>query len=676
MRATRPRLAGQRLTAWVLGGGGLLLAAVAVVLHVADWGKSTGDLTFYVPNSAVGCAALSVLGALILRRHPCHPIGVLLVGLGLGTGFSGLALEYVALGADGSPPPGASWGYWFGSFLWFPAYALVTTLLLVIFPDGRPPSPRWWPLVIGTVAYVAVDTVWFALTPFPTDGPPELAGLRHPLGVSGEPRALEEVLRFWPLLALVLVVASIAALVTRLARADPVSRRQLEWFALGSLLWLGYVVFDALTSLSDNRPLFEALFLTFPPLGAAIGIVRHQLLDIDRVISRGLVAGLFAGATGALYAGTVLLAERLVGRQHDLGTSVVAVGAVAVAVLPLWRGLNRAVERMLYGQRAQPFDVLARLGAELDAAATPDVVFERVARCLGEALRLPFVAVEVDAQDPVHVGEPQTEATALPLLHNGIRVGSLVLGHRSETEPFGPQERRLLEDLSRRLAASAHAMRLASDLRRSREQLVLAREEERRRIRHDLHDGLGPQLAGVGLQLDMAGEVLEADPTRLNPLLKRAKDELSDAILEVRRVVDGLRPPALDELGLVGAIRQQVGLLDTSAMGGLRIIVDAPEELGPLPAAVEVAAFRIATEAANNAARHSGATACTIELRRRDALEMEIRDDGQGIPPDGGTGSGIGLMSLRDRAEELGGDVVVHSAGGQGTRVAAMLPLK
>ena len=141
-------------------------------------------------------------------------------------------------------------------------------------------------------------------------------------------------------------------------------------------------------------------------------------------------------------------------------------------------------------------------------------------------------------------------------------------------------------------------------------------------------------------------------------------------------MVDGLRPPALDELGLVGAIRQQVGLLDTSAMGGLRITVDAPEELGPLPAAVEVAAFRIATEAANNAARHSGARACTIELRRRDALEMEIRDDGQGIQPDGRSGSGIGLMSLRDRAEELGGDVVVESAQGQGTRVAAMLPLK
>ena len=204
-----------------------LSPAVAVVLHVADWGASTGELTVNVPNSAVGCAAVSVLGALILRRHARHPIGVLLVGLGLGTGLSGLALEYVALGADGSPPPGASWGYWLASFLWFPAYALVTTLLLVIFPDGRPPSPRWWPLVIGTVAYVVVDTVWFALTPFPTDGPPELSRLRHPLGVSGEPRALEEGLRFWPLLALVLVIASIAALADAPGPRQP--RLRVSW---------------------------------------------------------------------------------------------------------------------------------------------------------------------------------------------------------------------------------------------------------------------------------------------------------------------------------------------------------------------------------------------------------------------------------------------------------------
>lgn len=665
----------QRRPAWVLGGVGVVLSVGALALLVSNRHGPSDDLTQFVPNSAVSCAALSVLGAVILRRHHRHPIGLLLVGLGLATGLSGFGRAYVALAADGSSPPAAAWTYWLASFLWYPAYALVTTLLPVIFPDGRPPSPRWWPLVIAIVLFVVVDMAWFALTPFPTDGPPEIAGLGHPLGLAGEAPRLEDVFPYWGLLWLVLVLASLAALVTRLARADPVSRRQLAWFALGSLVWLGFVVVDSILSLSDIGPLLDAVFLTFPPLGAAIGILRYRLLDVDRVIHRGLLAAVLAAAAGGLYGGTVLLAERLVGRQHDFGTSVVAVGVVAVAALPLWRALNQAVERLLYGQRSQPFEVLARLGAELDAAVTPEILFSRVAQSLAESLRLPYVAIELDGLDEVRVGEPEAEVTTVGLTHNGIRVGSLMLGHRSESQPFGPDEQRLLDDLSRRFAATVHAIRLASDLRRSREQLVLAREEERRRIRQDLHDSLGPQLAGIGLQLDLAREALRDDPGRLQPLLTRAKDELSDAILDVRCVVDGLRPPALDELGLVGAIRQQVGLLDTSAVGGLRISVEATEDLGPLPAAVEVAAFRIATEAATNAARHSGARACTIELRRSDVLEVEARDDGQGMQDEASNSNGVGLVSLRERAEELGGGIVVYSGPRQGTRVSASLPL-
>lgn len=664
---------GRRLTAWAVGCGGVLIGVAAVVLVAVNGNRPSRQLTVYIPATSITCAALSSLGALILRRHRGQPVGLLLVALGYATGISGLARAYVALGADGSPPFAAEWAYWLASFLWLPPYVLVTTLLLVVFPDGRPPSPRWWPLVVAIVAMVAVDTVWFAFMAFPTDRIPELAGLHHPLGVTGEPRHLDEVVPFLWLPWLLVAVASIAALVARLVSAPPLVRRQVEWFALGALLWLGFVIVDSVTDVSVRWPLLEALFLTFLPLGAAVGIVRHNLLDIDRVIHRGLVAAGFAGALGALYGATVVFAERLVGPHHDPAVSVVAVSVVALAVLPLWRGLDRGVERMLFGERAEPFDVLARLGAELDAAVSPEVLLERVAHSIAGSLRLQFVAVEVQGHDPVRVGEPRAQSTSFPLVHNGMTVGTLFLGHRSDREPFAAEERRLLDDLSRRLAATARAMQLASDLRRSREELVLAREEERRRIRHDLHDGLGPQLAGIGLQLDLAREQLGEDRVRVEPLLARAKDELSDAILHIRRVVDGLRPPALDELGLVGAIRQQVGLLDTSDMGGLQVDVRAADDLGPLPAAVEVAAFRIATEAANNAARHSGARACTIELRRCGALEVEIRDDGRGIRH--GFRDGIGLVSLRDRAEELGGEIMVDSAPGRGTRVAATLPL-
>jgi signal transduction histidine kinase len=216
---------------------------------------------------------------------------------------------------------------------------------------------------------------------------------------------------------------------------------------------------------------------------------------------------------------------------------------------------------------------------------------------------------------------------------------------------------------------AVHAVQLSEDLQRSRERLVVAREEERRRIRRDLHDGLGPALAWLAMQADGARGWTHADPDRADEALADITARAQAALQDIRRLVYDLRPPALDELGLVGALRQSAA----NSPNGLSIDVDAPERLPGLSAAVEVAAYRIAQEALNNVARHSRAQNCSVTISASNELRLEISDDGVGLPSD--VRAGVGLISMRERAAELGGSCVIESERGRGTRVIATLPL-
>jgi signal transduction histidine kinase len=294
-----------------------------------------------------------------------------------------------------------------------------------------------------------------------------------------------------------------------------------------------------------------------------------------------------------------------------------------------------------------------------------------VAEAIAVSLRLPYVAVETAAGVTVSYGDRQDrDPQAIPLTHQGQRVGRLLAAGRDH-QPPSTRDLKLLTDLARPAGAAVHAAGLADALRASRRRLVQAREEERRRLRRDLHDGLGPTLAGVGLGLDVAATLVEQDPAEAPRLLAELKRETAGAIDDVRRLVYNLRPPALDELGLVSAVRQQVERL-TMHHSGLDIRVEA-SELPRLGAATEVAAYRIALEAVANAARHAGAGHCSVQLTADGLLRLEVVDDGKGIP--GGAVGGVGLAAMRERAIEIGGECTVTQAEPNGTRVLALLPL-
>jgi signal transduction histidine kinase len=310
-------------------------------------------------------------------------------------------------------------------------------------------------------------------------------------------------------------------------------------------------------------------------------------------------------------------------------------------------------------------------------------VLPAVTRTLREALKLPYAEIQLKREDgfetAASAGDRGENNLSLPLVYGGETVGRLVVGPRAGEENFGPTERGLLEDLAHQVGASAHAalktdeaLRLSADLQHSRERLVEAREEERRRLRRDLHDGLGPQLSSQALTVDAALALMRRDPDAAEELLLELKADAQDAVADIRRLVYGLRPPALDDLGLLGALRESAAQY---AAKGLSVSVEAPEGLPPLSAAVEVAAYRIAQEALTNVARHAEASACTVYLaiEKAGVLRVEVRDDGRGIP--GHSPVGVGLTSMRERASELGGGLVVEALPGGGTRVSARLPL-
>ena len=495
----------------------------------------------------------------------------------------------------------------------------------------------------------------------------------------------------WPVAQVAVVVPLLAlslALFVRTYRrtTDAAARTRIRW------AWLGVVasgtiglVFFMLPELLFQRTLLPESWIGLTalplPLGLAAGILRDRLFDIDVVIRRTFVYG---GLTLGVVASYVLVASgitALVGGDQRFSVSLVATGVAALVALPLRDGLQRGVNRLLYGERDEPWRAIRRLGQRLDLAVDPGRAFPTIVDTVADALRVPFVGLEVvddvgRSSVVAERGTRQDSTVTVPLANGTERVGSLVLGIRYGEHGFRADEMDLLEDLARQAGGAIHAFRLRADLTRSHERLLLAREEERRRLRRDLHDGLGPSLAAIGLRAEASAEILDSDPAAARRLLDELGADVQTTLADIRRLVDGLRPPALDELGLLGAIGQQAARLEgrTGSGPATTITVEGwPVPLPDLPTAVEVAAYRIAVEALTNAVRHADARTCRVRLEAGEQLVIEVVDDGLGLPM--GVTPGTGLESMEARAAELGGSLRIDRRRDGGTRLEARLPI-
>jgi signal transduction histidine kinase len=416
------------------------------------------------------------------------------------------------------------------------------------------------------------------------------------------------------------------------------------------------------------------MLLAFPLIGVAVtvAVLRHQLLDIRLVVSRTVLYLVLTGLVLVAYVVLVAAFDSVLRRQVGLGTSVAATVLIAIGFNPVRLRLQRLVDRALYGDRADPVRAAAQVGARMGEA---DTGLGGVLDALRSALRLPFAAVRGTQGEIGAAGTAPQTLHAIPLTYGGERVGELVVGARSGEHRLAPADRAVLELVAAPLAAAVFATALSQELQRSRERIVSAREEERRRLRRDLHDGLGPALTGVTLQADLARNLVPVDPARAVELLTELRRQTSAVIDEIRRVAYGLRPPALDELGLLAALRQQIAQLSLRSDGApVAVHLDLPDAIPVLPAAVESAAYRIAIEALSNALRHARAGHIHVQLRLDRELSIEVRDDGAPNGNGAGWSAGVGLRSMQERAAELGGSCVAGPSGSGGL-VTARLPL-
>ena len=653
---------------------GLYLASVPIdyrnrmpSLHEPDVRANLAELGLSVELTAAYLVALAVVftsvccvvGLIVFARGSDDPMA-LLVSLLLvtwGTQFPGTVLALAGL----HPALG-----------WLVALLEVFGLPLLVaffylFPDGRL-VPRW---MIGP-AVLAAGTLLLAIF-FPR------LNLLTAAPVISIPFTLS------------LFGTMLFAQIYRYRRVSgPMERQQTKWvvfgFAVAILVFLlaillpvlfpGYNEPGTLSAFVNTTALYAAFLLM--PLSIGGAILRYRLWDIDLIINRTLVYGALTAVVVGLYVLVVGGLGALLAVEGNALLSLLATGLIAVVFAPLQRRLQRGVNRLVYGERDDPYGVLSRLGQRLEATLEPQAVLPSVVQTVREALRLPYAAIALRQEDGLKiaasVGEPVPRLLRLPLAYQGEQVGELVLGPRAGEESFSPVDQRLLEDLARQAGVAVHAVSLTADLQRSRERLVTAREEERRRLRHDLHDGLGPALASMSLQLAAARNLVEDRP-EVAEILATLKAQMHDAVADIRRVVYALRPPVLDELGLVAALREYAARYGGAGPeAGLKVTVEAPPSLPSLSAAVEVAAYRIALEALTNVARHSGARSCTVRLSIVDgALRLEVVDNGHGLRPS--TPAGTGLISMRERAQELGGTFEIEPVPGGGTTVRARLPL-
>ena len=679
---------GPVLLAWgcgLLATGGLILAVgtdphTAVTGHAYEdtatavmWAVLAGLLLAQTRHLAAWiflvvacCAALAVGGGRPPRppppRPPPPPPAAVLGG-------GGAAAPPAPRGpGPPAPPPltGSHAAAWLAGWIWTVSTFVPVTVLPATFPSGRLRDRRV-PVALGMVG-LTVMSVGLAtsetldLSPTHSVDNPVASPASDGLFLAGS----------------VLIVTSAAIAIVglwrRLHQSTGEQRRRLAPVAVAAAVTL--IVLIAVAPAPGWAPPVQLVAAPLVPAAITVSVLQYHLYDVEIVVRRSLVfLGLTALVIGG-YVGVVQASANLLGRRPGTSfESILAAGTVALAFATARSAVQRAVGRWVYGDRATPERALRDIGGMVAATDGTGPALESSTARLRDALRVPWVELRTPEGTVASVGSrPRWAADGLvesfPLVHLGAPQGDLLLVPRSPREPLGDRDRALLAQLGALIAAVLASHRLVTDLQHSRENVVLAREEERRRIRRDLHDGIGPLLSALGTHADVASLRLERDPGTVAELMPRIRQIADDAAAGLRRVVDDLQPVGLDELGLLGALQE----LATTLSHDQRQVQVTGTTGASLPAAVEVAVYRIVAEAVSNALRHGHARLVTVALARAESqLALEVRDDGTGVPAT--ATAGVGLASMRARADELGASFDFVTSD-RGTTVRASFPVR
>ncbi|WP_166869489.1 histidine kinase [Salinibacterium sp. ZJ70] len=657
-----------------------LVAATALATFALDVVAHRTGLEVVGPPGWTGAWRGIVLGGVatwMLVRLGWHPVPIIFAWGALGAAASGLGAAWINASVTFWPTipftePAAFLASRIGD-----SAVLALPVALLFFPTGR--IARGVPMILTVLVGALVAFAVLVRLAAPGEVfSGEVGGLTPALrDAMGDGWSALLPVGVWESLVLLVEPATLAALVLtvmmvagRMFGAPDEVRLQLTWVVWGAFVFAVLFVLSALA-----LPYFLGQGVVIVGLAVlctaiAIALAHHRLSRIDRVASWTAVYAFFA--VGVIIVDVVLIA--LVGQliTHQLLASISTIIALII-YMPLRDRLLILASRLVNGRRGDPYGVVSSLSARLEEAVEPDDQLHHLAKSVAHAFVSPCVVVEVDRPDGSRLvsqyGYTADELLRMPLSYRGERIGTLKMapGRRARLTAGDEQ---LLADLVRQAAAAVRASALSTELQSIREELVRAREDERQRLRRELHDGLGPALAGVQLRIEAARNTLDADAPAAADLLARASEDIRVAVTEIRRLAHDLRPPTLDDLGLVGAVEQLVRRL---ADAGEHIVDTDITVPTPVPAAVEVAAYRIVSEALLNVQRHARAQRAWVWMNHEQhALVIEISDDGAGI--DAAADAGVGLLSMRERAAELGGTLEVLRRPGGGTVIRAVLP--
>jgi signal transduction histidine kinase len=676
----------QQRAAWLAWG---LLGVTGVLLVLAtipELGANLGWTSFGSIPVTIGFA---LVGALVAART-ANPVGWLFLAEGLAIAYSTVSHNYAARAGE-TPLPGASW------IGWSLTIALTTifptlVLALLLFPDGRLASRRWRPIAWITIGagLVAMATNAVADVNFSNNFP----HLTDPVTlVPGS--WLNGIFNGALALNSLLLVAAAGSLLVRLLRSEGDQRVQLKWVVYATVL-ATVAIFVATFLLPDPGAAF-GLFAPLIPVAAGVAIFRYRLYDIDVVINKTLVFGALAAFITAVYVVIVAGIGTVVGRgqKPNLGLSILATAVVAVGFQPVRNRVQRLANRLVYGHRATPYEVLSEFSSRMAGGYESDDLLPRMARILGEGTGAQTALVWLKVGDQLRseatwppredrLTVPVTDGVlprlpdaslALPVVHKGELLGALSLT-KPPGEPLTPTEEKLAGDLAsgaglvlRNVRLTEELLERLEDLRASRQRLVAAQDVERRRLERNIHDGAQQQLVALALKVRLARRLTGEDPTKANQLLEESERGLTEALEDLRDLARGIYPPLLADQGLVMALQAQ------ARRASLAVEIEE-DSISRYPQETEACVYFCVLEALQNAAKYSQAERVTVRLAGDDgALRFAITDDGVGFDPQG-RGYGTGLQGMSDRLAAEGGELRVESAPGRGTTVMGYLPLQ
>jgi signal transduction histidine kinase len=680
----------------LLAGGSLvvsaLLCALGGVFLVLAWEVPPLPTEFGTKGYAiVFSVGFGTVGALIATKRPENPIGWLMCAQGLVAGVLAFANEYArwALILREGQSAGGSYAAWVGEWLWIPLIGLLG-VVAALFPDGRFLSRRWRAATWAGVALAMIPTVLNAVIPRLTI----YAGVDNPVGLGGD--GLMDAAFVSISLLVPLVATGAAAAVRRLVRSRGEQRLQLKWLALAiclvtSLFVIGAVlapiaIGELATSGLDRLEDLMVVSLLAVPVAIAFGVLKYRLYDIDLVIRKTVVYGALAAFISIVYVGIVIGVGAALGSRQSPVLSALAAAVVALAFQPARRAAQRLANRLVYGERATPYEVLTDLSSRFASTYSLEDALPRLARVTCEAVgaRRCRVWLRVGTQLRPAAAWPDDEGypaalmaddqpafgdgeVGFPVRHQGELLGAISID-MPPSETLSPPGKKLLGDVATQAGLVLRNVALLEDLKASRQRLVAAQDEERRRIERNIHDGAQQQLVALTVQLRLAEGIVERDPAKAKELLGDLQRRTTDTLEDLRDLARGIYPPLLADKGLPSALEAQ------ARKSPLSVRID-PDGVGRYEQDVESAVYFCCLEALNNVAKYAHASSVTIRLSHDDGeLRFEVVDDGRGFDP-GATGYGTGLQGMADRLDAIGGHLQVRSAPGTGTVVIGRIAL-